>query len=581
MAFDTFFPITQWSKDYGKDVLGRDLVAAAIVTIMLIPQSLAYALLAGVPAEVGLYASILPLVVYALLGTSRTLSVGPVAIASLMTASALGSVGQQVQFDYLSAAVTLAFLSGGFLLLLGFLRLGFFANFLSYPVVSGFITASGFIIALSQLKHIFGISAHGDNVIDIVASMVQSANHIGFSHLFSSGRFYTVLLGGAALVYLLWARKGGVKLLISLGFKKNAAQVISKAAPIGAVFVSILATYLLQLDDKGVSVVGAVPAGLPKLMWPQFSVALIKELMLPAVLISIVGYVESISVGRTLGAKRQQKIQPNQELIALGAANIASSVSGAFPVTGGFSRSVVNFDAGAETQAASIYAAAGIAFVSLYLTPVFYYLPKATLAAIIVVAVISLIELSIFRKTWRFSKSDFYSVLITVALTLIAGVEAGVSCGVIASLGLHLYRTSKPHIAEVGLVVGTEHFRNVRRYKVQTIPELLSLRVDESLFFANSSYLEDLINTEIFNDDKISHVILMCSAVNEIDFSALETLEGINNRLLDQGVVLHFSEVKCPVLEALEQSNFLDHLSGNLYLSQYEAFIDIRKIIGL
>ena len=448
-------------------------------------------------------------------------------------------------------------------------------------MVSGFITASGFIIALSQLKHIFGISAHGDNVIDIVASMVQSANDIGFSHLFSSDRFYTVLLGGAALVYLLWARKGGVKLLINLGFEKNAAQVISKAAPIGAVFVSILATYLLQLDDKGVSVVGAVPAGLPQLMWPQFSVALIKELMLPAVLISIVGYVESISVGRTLGAKRQQKIQPNQELIALGAANIASSVSGAFPVTGGFSRSVVNFDAGAETQAASIYAAAGIAFVSLYLTPVFYYLPKATLAAIIVVAVISLIEVSIFRKTWRFSKSDFYSVLITVALTLIAGVEAGVSCGVIASLGLHLYRTSKPHIAEVGLVVGTEHFRNVRRYKVQTIPELLSLRVDESLFFANSSYLEDLINTKIFNDDKISHVILMCSAVNEIDFSALEALEGINNRLLDQGVVLHLSEVKCPVLEALEQSNFLDHLSGNLYLSQYEAFIDIRKIIGL
>lgn len=577
MTIPSYLPFLQWGKDYNRETLRKDLVAAAIVTVMLIPQSLAYALLAGVPAEVGLYASILPLIVYALLGTSRTLSVGPVAIASLMTASALANVVSQTNVDYLSAAITLAFLSGLILLILGLLRLGFLANFLSHPVVSGFVTASGFIIALSQLKHLLGISAHGDNVIDLMASMYQSIER----YPMSASQSYTLLVGSVVLGYLLWARTGGVDLLIKAGLTKKTAQVASKAAPIGAVIFSILAVYLFQLDRKGVLVVGAIAAGAPQFLWPTFNLELVEALLLPALLISVVGYVESVSVGRTLGAKRQQKIQPNQELIALGAANIASSVSGAFPVTGGFSRSVVNFDAGAETQAASIYAALGITLVSLCLTPVFYYLPKATLAAVIIVAVYSLIDVSIFRKTWRFSKSDFYSVLITVVMTLLWGVEAGVSCGVLASLGLHLYRTSKPHIAEVGLVVGTEHFRNIRRYKVQTIPELLSLRVDESLFFANVSYLEDVINAEVFNNDKISHVVLMCSAVNEVDFSALEVLEVINKHLLSQGVVLHLSEVKCPVLEVLERSKFLNHLSGNIYLSQYEAYIDIRKMIGL
>ncbi len=564
-----YLPLVDWAKKYNKDTLTSDLLAAAVVTIMLIPQSLAYALLAGLPAEVGLYASILPLLVYAVFGSSRTLSVGPVAVVSLMTAAALNEVAQQGTADYLTAAIVLAFLSGLFLLLLGFLKLGFLANFLSHSVVSGFITASGLIIALSQLKHIFGIDAHGDTLTEISAS---------FFSAWGSFNIYTLIVGGLVVAFLFWARTGVVSLLTKTGITEKSAQLAAKAAPVLGIIATIIATYFFHLDSKGVALVGNIPTGLPQLSFPYLSFELVKTLALPAILISIIGYVESISVGKTLAAKRRQKVDVNQELIGLGSANIASAVSGAFPVTGGFSRSVVNFDAGAETQAAGIFAAIGIALAALFLTPVLYYLPNATLAATIIVAVLSLVDFSIFKKTWRYAKSDFYAVLVTVVVTLLFGVEAGVSCGVITSIMLYLYHTSKPHIAEVGLVEGTEHFRNIQHYHVLTDPRILSLRVDESLFFANAGYLEDNIYDRIFHNDAIAHVILMCSAVNEIDLSALEVLEAVNERLTEQGITLHLSEVKGPVMNILEKSGFLEHLSGRVFLSQFEAFMKIKGV---
>ena len=341
------------------------------------------------------------------------------------------------------------------------------------------------------------------------------------------------------------------------------------------IIVTIAGAVIFDLAGKGVALVGEVPAGLPSLQLPVFSLAMVELLIVPAMAISIIGYVESISVGKTLGAKRGQRVDGNQELVGLGAANLASSFSGGFPVTGGFSRSVVNFDAGASTQLAGILAAVGIALASLFLTPVLFYLPQATLAATIIVAVTGLIDVSIITKTWKLSKSDFYAVALTILGTLVFGVEAGVAAGVLVSLCLYLYRTSKPHIAEVGLIEGTEHFRNILRHKVSTRPEILSLRVDENLFFANAGYLEEYIYSALENNPEVRHLVLMCSACNTIDYSALEVLEAINGHLRDLDIAFHLSEVKGPVMDHIKDTGFLEHLTGNVYLSQYQAYMDL------
>jgi sulfate permease, SulP family len=559
-------PLLGSLRGYNRESMLSDLIAGLVVTVMLIPQSLAYALLAGVPAEVGMYASILPLVAYAIFGTSRTLSVGPVAIASLMTAVALGKVAETGSSDYVSAAVLLAFLSGGFLIALGVLRLGFLANFLSHTVVSGFITASGILIALSQMKHIVGVKAQGDTFFELLMSLLQHLPDVNY---------YALIVGVGVVCFLFWARRGAAGLMAQLGKDLNTAQLVAKAAPVLGIIVTIAGAVIFDLDAKGVALVGEVPAGLPSLHLPVFSLAMVELLIVPAMAISIIGYVESISVGKTLGAKRGQRVDGNQELVGLGAANLASSFSGGFPVTGGFSRSVVNFDAGASTQLAGILAAIGIALASLFLTPVLFYLPQATLAATIIVAVTGLIDVSIITKTWKLSKSDFYAVALTILGTLVFGVEAGVAAGVLVSLCLYLYRTSKPHIAEVGLIEGTEHFRNILRHKVSTRPEILSLRVDENLFFANAGYLEEYIHSALENNSEVRHLVLMCSACNTIDYSALEVLEAINGHLRDLHIAFHLSEVKGPVMDHIKDTGFLEHLTGNVYLSQYQAYMDL------
>lgn len=563
MKITNLIPALKWLQRYDQKQFVDDLTAAVIVTILLIPQSLAYAMLAGVPPEVGLYSSILPLVAYACFGTSRTLSVGPVAVVSLMTATTLGTVAAQGTADYLTAAVTLALLSGAFLLLMGLLKLGVVANFLSHSVISGFISASGIIIALSQVKHIFGIDAHGDTLIALAPALLGNL---------SNTNVFTAIIGIGVLLFLLLSKKYASCFFSKLGAPPQYAASLGKTAPIAGVMLSIAAVYGFSLQDLGVSITGDIPAGLPSLGLTIPSLELIQTLAVPALLISLIGYVESISVGKTLANRRRQKVDANQELIGLGAANLASGFSGGFPVTGGFSRTIVNFDAGAVTQSASIMTAIGIALASLFLTPLLYFLPKATLAATIIIAVVSLIDFSILKKTWMFSRSDFYAVLVTTVITLSFGVEIGVACGVGASIVLYLYRTSKPHIAEVGLISGTEHFRNVQRYHVETCPQVLTLRPDESLFFANALYLEERIAAAVYDRGEIAHIILQCSAVNEIDYSALEMLEALNEQLIDQGVKLHFSEVKGPVMDSLQHTGFLKKLSGEIFVSQFDAY---------
>jgi SulP family sulfate permease len=562
MTLTKYLPILSWGRDYNRSALSNDLVAAVIVTIMLIPQSLAYALLAGLPPEAGLYASIAPIILYSMFGTSRALAVGPVAVVSLMTAAALSNIVEQGTMGYAVAALSLAGLSGVILLAMGLFRLGFVANFLSHPVIAGFITASGIIIAASQLKHILGVDAGGHNLLEIGVSL--------FEHL-SETNLITAVIGILATGFLFWVRKGLKPLLEKMGLNAGLTGVLVKTGPVAVVVTTTLAVWLFGLADRGVKIVGEVPQSLPPLTLPSFSPDLLGQLLLPAFLVSIIGFVESISVAQTLAAKRRQRIDPDQELIGLGAANIGASLTGGFPVTGGFSRSVVNFDAGAETPAAGAFTAVGLAIAALTLTPLIFFLPKATLAATIIVAVLSLVDFSILKRSWVYSKSDFAAVLATILLTLTLGVEAGVSAGVVLSILLHLYKSSKPHIAEVGQVPGTEHFRNILRHNVVTNPAVVTLRVDESLYFANARYLEDKIHNRVAGDKSIRHVILQCSAINEIDLSALESLEMINERLREMDVQLHLSEVKGPVMDRLQREHFLSQMTGQVFLSQFDA----------
>jgi len=563
-------PILEWGRRYDRDTLVSDLVAAIIVTMMLIPQSLAYALLAGLPLEIGLYASVAPLLLYAVFGTSRVLAVGPVAVVSLMTAAAIGEHAVAGSPQYWAVAITLAFLSGVMLLIMGVLRLGFLANFLSHPVISGFISASGLLIAASQLKTLMGVKAEGHNVIDLAQALISQLPNI---------HVLTLVVGVLATAFLFWVRKGLKPLLIRVGLNARLADVLAKAGPVAAIAVTALLAWILDWKGQGLRLVGSVPQGLPPLTLPLWDLALWQSLAMPALLISVVGFVESVSVGQTLAAKRRQRIEPNQELVALGASNLSAAFTGGFPVTGGFARSVVNFDAGAQTPAAGVYTALGITLASLFLTPALYFLPQATLSATIIVAVLSLVDLGMLKRTWAYSRTDFLAALATLLMTLVQGVEVGLVVGVAVSLVLFLYRTSRPHIAEVGQVPGTEHFRNVLRHHVATSPRLVSLRVDESLYFANARALEDRINDLVAERPALKHVVLQCSAINDIDASALESLEAIDHRLRDAGLRLHLSEVKGPVMDRLQATEFVARLSGKIYLSHYQAIAQLSPEI--
>ncbi len=557
-----FVPALGWLRSYDGDALTSDLLAAVIVTIMLIPQSLAYAMLAGLQPYVGLYASILPLVGYALFGSSRALAVGPVAVVSLMTAAAVGKIAAPGSPEYLAAAIALAALSGLCLLALGLARLGFLANLLSHPVISGFITASGILIAASQLKHILGVPAGGHTLLEIGAAL---AGHLNRIHL------PTLVIGTLAAGFLFWVRSRLKPLLLRLGLPAALTDIITKAGPIAAVLVTTLAVSWLGLGAAGVRTVGAIPQGLPPLTLPPFDAQLWRDLVPAAILISLVGFVESVSVAQTLAARKRQRIDPNQELVGLGAANIAAAFSGGYPVTGGFARSVVNFDAGAKTPLAGVFTAAGIAVTAAFFTPLFFNLPTATLAATIIVAVLALVDLGAIRRTFNYSKSDFAAMAATILVVLGVGIEIGIVTGITVSIALYLWRTSRPHMAIVGQVPGTEHFRNLLRHQVVTGERVLTVRVDESLYFANTRYLEDRIYDLVVARPKLQHVVLMCPAVNFIDASALESLEAIVERLHAAGVRFHLSEVKGPVMDRLQRSSFLDHLSGEVFLSQYQA----------
>jgi len=563
----SYLPILAWGPAYTSKTLVNDLVVALIVTIMLIPQSLAYAQLAGLPAEIGLYASMAPLVVYAIFGTSRSLSVGPVAVTSLMTLAAVAPIATQGTPEYGGAAVALALLTGLVLVVLGFLRLGFLSNFMSFPVMSGLGTAVGIQIAAGQLTPVLGIPADGGTFLSQAISLVRNAGHINI---------FTAAIGVPVVMFLLVVRQNLATLLTRIGMGKGLAGIIAKLGPVIAIIITILVVSGFGLDKQGVKIVGTVPAGLPSFALPPFDLSLWNQLITPALLIAIVGYVASISVAQTLASKKRQHVDPNQELIALGASNLGASLSGGFPVAGGFSRSIVNFEAGAETPAAGIFTSIGIALVALFLTPLLYFLPGATLGATIFVAVLSMVNFKAVKLTYAYSPSDGIAMALTILLTLSLGVIAGLIAGIGISLMMYLYRTSKPHMAIVGQIPGTQHFKNADRNAVVTSPQIVSMRFDESIYFPNARLLETRINELVASNPDMLHFILNCSAVNAIDASGLESLKAINQRLNDGRILFHLAEVKGPIMDSLKKTQFYEELKGKIHDTNYDAVQSIN-----
>jgi SulP family sulfate permease len=554
-----------WLLGYQRARLSGDLTAGMVVTVMLIPQSLAYAMLAGLPPEVGLYASVLPLFAYALFGSSMALAVGPVAVASLMTASALSSLATPGSPEYLSMAILLALLSGVMLFIAGLLRLGFLAYFLSHPVISGFISGSAALITVSQLKYLLGLPLPSGSIINTLSAMPQQLPQLNTA---------TATIGVTALLFLLFSRLYLGKLLKQIGMSPKAADLITKLAPMVAVIVSTALVANHDLDQTaGVAIVGDIPAGLPALALPEANWQALSALLLPAALISLVGFVESVSVAQSLAIKRGQRIVPDRELLGIGAANIASALSGGYPVTGGFARSVVNFSAGAQTPAAGVISAVLMASVIAGFTHGFHYLPHAVLAATIIAAVTALIDIDTLIEAWHYDKADAISLLLTFFGVILLGVEEGILLGVVLSLAVLVWRSSHPHMAVVGRVPGTEHFRNVDRHQVETLPGLIALRIDESLYFANAQLLESRIESLVQTHTDTRCILLILSAVNQLDSTALGILTELEKSLASRNISLQFSEVKGPVLDRLRPTPLGERMKDRIFLSTLLAFV--------
>ena len=544
---------------------GRDFTAALIVVVMLVPQSLAYAQLAGMPLQSGLYASVLPMIAYAVFGSSTTLSVGPVAVISLMTATALAGIGAEDSSTYLLLAAWLALISGGVLMLAGALRLGFVANLMSHPVVAGFMTGAAILIVLGQLKTLLGMEGEGETALQLGWSLLQ---HVHTVHT------PTAMLG-ACLLLLLWSVP---RLVFLLGRRVRASDrtldLSRRLTPVVLIMLSIIVMTTLGLDrSHGITVVGAIPAGLPDPGITLPSRVQLEALLLPALSIGLIAFVESVSVAQSLAMRRGERIDPNAELRGLGAANLAAGLSAGFPVAGGLSRSIVNFSAGARTRMAGVYAALLMLAVVAFLTRAFSQLAHTVLAAAIILPALGLVDLRILREAWAFSRSDAWAYIGTAVGVMVLGIEIGILCGVIFSLATIQWRASNPHVAEIGRVPGTTHYRNVKRSDVVTYPHVLAIRVDGDFFFGNVRPVTMQIEQALAARPGVTHLVLDLSAVNRIDLTGLEGLRELNRSLRARQVTLHLAEVKGPVLDRLECSHLPQELARNPFRFLHEAFV--------
>jgi SulP family sulfate permease len=544
-----FFPIIEWLKSYSKQDFNGDAFAGVITAILLVPQGIAYAMLAGLPPQLGLYASILPPVVYALLGTSRTMSVGPVSIAAIMIASALTAPEISILGNSVESAIILAAESGIILLLMAFLRMGGLVHFISHPVLTGFTSGASILIIFSQLPQLLGLKK------------LQCGTEIScYSDYLQGYNPTAIALAILSLSILLIFNKPLTALLKKTSLSEAVILGVSKTAPLLAVVItSLLVVHYDYANSEKIAIVGAISGGLPVLSLDFIGSEKWKFLLPYAGFIALISYVESVAIAKVTANMRHQRINPNQELVALGFSNLATAVSGGMSVAGGFSRTMVNFSAGARTQMAMLIAVVILSFSIVFASDGFEYIPKAALAAVIVVAIFPLIKLRNIINTWHYDRAEGIAELMTLVGVLILGIEEGLTLGIILTIFSYLRQTSRPHIAEVGRVANSEHYRNINRHKVETWKNLLLLRVDENITFANADYIGEFIQ-ERLKKNKTEHVVLILNSVSYIDSTALEVLINLNHNLQKNNINLHLSEVKGPVMDKLEKTDFLGEI---------------------
>lgn len=539
-----------WLKGYRRELLAGDLGAGVLVVLMLVPQGMAYALVAGLPPVAGLYASILPVLAYALFGSSMVQSVGPMAITSLMTATSLATLAPSGSELYGAMAAQMALISGVVLVLCGVLRLGFLSSFLSRPVMSGFTSGAALVIAASQLKVLLG---------GPLTAINPTAAGIGLLSLL-----------------LLWlARSQLGRQLQRLGLAAKSADMLSKLAPAAILLLATLLVWQQDWQHAGVALIGAIPAGLPTLGL-SLSLEQLRNLLAPSLLIGFMVFLSGQSAAVTLAQRRGERINTNQELLGLGAANVASALSGGFPVTGSISRSAVNYAAGANTPLASVITALLLAVLLVTPNAWLAWLPLPALAATIIIAVFGMLDLTTPREAWRYDRADAVAWLVTFSGVLLLGVEEGVMLGVVLSLGTVIWRASRPHIAVLGRLPGSEHFRNIERYAAETHPQIVLLRIDAGVFFGNAELISDRVLQTLTGETR--HLVLVMTAINLIDTTGLYALAELNQSLAARGIKLHLAEVKGPLMDKLKHSDLLlKPLSGQVFISAVSAFDQLSQ----
>ena len=559
--------LPQWVRGYSRDRLVVDLLAGVIVAVLVIPQSLAYALLAGLPPQAGLYASIFPVLAYALVGSSMTQAVGPVAITAIMTSTLLSPLAAPGSAAYLTLAASLALFSGLIVVACGVVRLGFLSQLLSRPVVSGFISGSALLIVVSQLGVLLGVELGGGMNWQFVVSLPERLAQFNPS---------SALIGVLALAALFLARRRLAGGLLHLGLSPSVAALVVRLMPLLVVMAATLLVVEYDLDRRnGVAVVGSVKDGLASFSFFVPGIATLKTLTVPALILALIGMVQNITMAQALAVKRRERVDANRELVGLGLANVVAAFYGGMPVGGGLSRSAVNVAAGAQSPLASIVAALVMLLVVAGGTHWFSRLPLAVLAASIVIAALGMIDLRALRQAWSYDRADALALLGTALGVALLGVEQGIAIGIALSLATLVYRASTPHIAVVGRIPGSEHFRNVARHGVETIPGVLLLRIDESLFFGNLAAVEARLAAELEKAPDIRDVVLIMSGVNRVDTTAMEALADINRDLAGRAIRLHLAEVKGPVQDRLLLSPLWPALSGQVHLSANSAYASL------
>jgi len=558
MNIKNFFPILDWASNYDKAWLKGDISAGLTVGIMLIPQGIAYAMIAGLPPIYGLYTAMIPQLVYAIFGTSRQLAVGPVAMDSLIVASGVATLAKIGTDHFIEFAILLAFMMGVLQLLFGLFRLGFLVNFLSKPVISGFTSAAALIIGLNQLKHLTGIDLARNNKLQNI--IVEAGTHISETH------WLTFIIGVVAIIILVLLKKY---------YKKIPAALV-------VVVLSVLVVWLFHLDKQGVKIVGDIPRGLPNFKMPVFDMAIMKQLFPIALTLSFIAFLEAISVAKAIELKHNDyKVVPNQELIAIGMSNIVGSFFQTYPATGGFSRTAVNDQAGAKTPLAAIVSGLVVGLTLLFLTPLFFYLPKAVLAAIIMVAVFGLLDFSVPKQLLKYSKRDLLILNVTLLVTAMVGIKEGILIGVILSLVMLIYRSTKPHIAILGNVPKTHFYRNRKRFEDVLIDdEILIIRFDAQLHFANTTYFKDKLQEfAAYKGDKLKVVIIDGESMNSLDSSAVYALNEIIDFFSAKGVEVVFTGLKGPVRDIINKSGLIDKIGYDRCFMSIQEAVDCYESI--